>query len=163
TGGATVGDALTDGIEIRVLLLGACVALGLMASLAISGYPWAILAAPVPFAILRQVLTGHFRARHDRTRLTGLFKATLEAHASMGALDVELALMTSAQDLLRSPNATFSCAPPADGELGAALDVRGDTRWLVVSGRPKAEPFDSADQSLLEALVAVGAGALTNA
>ena len=34
--------------------------------------------------ILRQVLAGHFRARHDRARLRGLFDATLDAHRAIG-------------------------------------------------------------------------------
>ena len=162
-GGVRARDAALDGFEIRLMLLGTCVALGLMDALAISGYQWSLIAAPVPFAILRQVLRGHYRARHDRSRLNGLLNAAIEAHASMGAMEVEQALTGSARELLRSPIAMLSEAPPLAGELGAQFAVADGSRWLVVAGRPKAEPFDSADRSLLEALVAIGAGALSNA
>src|SRR5438552_8703968 len=47
--------------------------------------------------------------------------------------------------------------------MAGSLDVPGEPVWLAVSGRSKSEPFDAADRSLLEALAAVGAGALTNA
>ena len=43
------------------------------------------------------------------------------------------------------------------------MSVGGADRWLVVSGRSRAEPFDDADRALLDALAAVGSGALENA
>src|SRR5205807_7279450 len=63
----------------------------------------------------------------------------------------------------RSPPGGDSAQEPGDDGLAVALDVPGQPAWLVVSGRSRAEPFDAADRSLLEALAAVGAGALTNA
>jgi diguanylate cyclase (GGDEF)-like protein/PAS domain S-box-containing protein len=120
--------------------------------------------AGVPFLILRQVLAGHFRARHDRERMQGLFEATLEANRSMGADDVEVAIAGWAQRLLRSAKAELVTERPrTTGTVEPVLAAGVDSRWLVVSGRSKNEPFDSADQSLLEALTAVGAGALANA
>jgi diguanylate cyclase (GGDEF)-like protein/PAS domain S-box-containing protein len=41
--------------------------------------------------------------------------------------------------------------------------VDGVTEWLTLSGRPHAEPFDAADQRLLDALAAVGRSALSHA
>ncbi|HEV3226956.1 MAG TPA: hypothetical protein VGZ52_08980, partial [Acidimicrobiales bacterium] len=75
--GAPLRGALVDGIEIRFLLVAASVALGLLGAIAISAYSWALVVSIVPMLILRQVLAGHFRARHDRTRLLGLLDATL--------------------------------------------------------------------------------------
>src|SRR5438309_387485 len=169
TGASTPRRALIDGVEIRVLLLGVSVIPGLVAALAISAYPSALVLAALPFAAFRQVLAGHFRARHDRARMVGLFNATLDAHRSMGAAEVTSAVQEAARDLLRcptaqlSPTAGHSPQEPGDDGMAVALDVPGQPTWLVVSGRSRAEPFDAADHSLLEALAAVGAGALTNA
>ncbi len=61
--------------------------------------------------------------------------------------------------LPRSPGQRLAPRAP---ELGAPMLVNGQPSWLVVSGRSRTEPFDAADTALLEALGAVGAGALTN-
>ena len=163
TGASTPRRALLDGMEIRLLLLGVSVIPGLVAALAISAHPWALVLAGLPFAAFRQVLAGHFRARHDRTRMVGLFNATLDAHRSMGAAEVTDAVKGAARNLLRCPTAELAGVEPMDSGMAVALDVQGEPRWLTVSGRSKSEPFDAADRSLLEALAAVGAGALTNA
>ena len=162
TSGARWRTALLDGVHVRLMLAGGCVALGLMAALSVSAYPWVVAGTAVPFLILRQVLSGHYRARDDRNRVMGLFQATVDANASMTAVEVERALLGSARELLRSPTAQLSSAESA-GELIAPLSVMGEQRWLTVAGRSKSEPFDAADQSLLDALAAVGAGALSNA
>ncbi|MEY2447335.1 MAG: hypothetical protein QOH79_811 [Acidimicrobiaceae bacterium] len=158
--GAPLRGALRDGLEIRFLLVGASVALGLLSALAITAYSWSLVVALVPMLILRQVLAGHFRARHDRARLRGLFDATLDAHRAIGAGGVPDVLLTSAKSLLRCPSAEFVDSPSGDG-VSVELDAGG--RWLEVSGRSRSEPFDDADRALLEALAAVGSGALTNA
>ena len=163
TGSERFRPALTDGIEINLLLFGACVVLGIGTALAYSSYHWLLVFTGLPFWVLRQVLVGHFRARHDRERLDGLFQATLDANRSISADEVEGALRGAAQELLRCPEARLVDEAPSEETFNASLEVAGQTRWLVVDGRRKAEPFDSADASLLEALAAVGAGALTNA
>jgi diguanylate cyclase (GGDEF)-like protein/PAS domain S-box-containing protein len=169
TGSSSLRRSLIDGVEIRVLLLGVSVIPGLVAALAVSAHPWALVLAALPFAAFRQVLAGHFQARHDRARMVGLFNATLDAHRSMGEAEVTTAVRGAARELLRCPSAELlaSVGPPAtaadDAGMAVTVDVEGEPRWLVVSGRSKAEPFDAADRSLLEALAAVGAGALTNA
>src|SRR5438105_13826888 len=128
-----------------------------------------LVLAALPFAAFRQGLAGHFRARHDRARMVGLFNATLDAHRSMGAVEVTSAVQEAARDLLRCPTAQLAATAgdspqePGDDGMAVALDVPGQPTWLVVSGRSKSEPFDAADRSLLEAIAAVGAGALTNA
>jgi diguanylate cyclase (GGDEF)-like protein/PAS domain S-box-containing protein len=158
--GAPLRTALRDGLEIRLLLVGASVALGLLSALAISAYSWSLVVAIAPMLILRQVLAGHFRARHDRARLRGLLDATLQAHRSItdgGATDV---LLSAARSLLRCSTATL-VDRPTPGGISAELGTDG--RCLEVSGRSRSEPFDDADRALLEALAAVGSGALTNA
>jgi PAS domain S-box-containing protein len=151
-----------DGMEIRVSLVGSCIALATMSSLAVSAYHWSLPVAVLPLLILRQVLKGHFQARHDRARLLGLFDAALEANRSLGEGDVRGTILESARSLLRCPHAAVSSVAPDASQLGVAMLVNGEPSWLIVSGRSRTEPFDAADKALLEALAAVGAGALTN-
>ena len=109
-------------------------------------------------------MTGHYQARHDRSRLIGLFDAALDIHATMGQEAIRHALEDAASELLRSPDAAVVTALPTEAQMSARLRAAVDEeRWLVVSGRSAAEPFDEADRSLLEALTAVGSGALQNA
>jgi diguanylate cyclase (GGDEF)-like protein/PAS domain S-box-containing protein len=154
---------LFDGLEIRTLLFGAAVSFGLVGAMAVSTYSEATVLVGVPFLAFRQTLAGHYRARHDRSRLRGLFDATLEVHRHMGREEVTAALATATSDLLRSPEVAI--VPDVDQERGLAakMSVRGNDRWLVISGRSRAEPFDDADRALLDALAAVGSGALENA
>jgi hypothetical protein len=164
---ATIGaprrKSLLEGIEVRLMLLATGVAVGLPAALAVSTYRWSLPLAVLPLIIVRQVLAGHFEARHDRSRMRGLFDATLEANRSMGDGDVITPVLESAQTLLRCSDAVLSDVEPASGRLSAPLSVNGAPNWLVVSGRSRTEPFDGADASLPAALAAVGSGALTNA
>jgi len=51
---------------------------------------------------------------------------------------------------------------PSSGDLAASMDVGDETLWLRVAGRSQTEPFDEADQTLLEALASVGSIALVN-
>ena len=156
-------QAAKDGVDIRALLLGAGVILGVVSGMTITAYGWALLPAVLPFGVFRQVLAGHFRARHDRGRLNGLFEATLEANRSMTAAEVTAAVSDAAKALLRCAHAELTDTPAAPDAMAVPLKVHGTTKWLTVAGRSKAEPFEDADRSLLEALGAVGAGALTNA
>ena len=160
--GSSWWSAVRDGLAIRVRLLGSCIAVALMSSLAISAYRWSLPLAVLPLIILRQVLAGHFEARHDRERMLGLFEAAVEANRSLGEGEVAAAVLDAARRLLRCPDARVSPTAPDAGELGAPMVVNGESCWLVVSGRSQTEPFDAADQALLETLGAVGAGALTN-
>jgi len=163
TGSNDLRSAVLDGLDVRAGLLLASVTIGLATASSASGHLWFVPLAAAPVLVLRHVLAGHFRARHDRTRMRGLFEATLEANKSFGESDVTVTITNAAQSLLRCSTAQLTDAPPTGDTLGTAVDANGHQRWLVVSGRSPSEPFDSQDASLLEALGAVGAGALTNA
>jgi len=156
-------SSLVDGWQIRVLMLAGSISVATTTALVAAAYPWSLALSVVPLLILRQVLSGHFQARHDRTRLTGLFEATLEANRSMGSGKVSDNILGSARTLLRCPDAELTSHPPGPDQLGATLGFDHDDMWLVVSGRDRQEPFDDADGKLLEALAAVGNAALTNA
>jgi diguanylate cyclase (GGDEF)-like protein/PAS domain S-box-containing protein len=161
-GAAGVRSTLEDGIRIRALLLGAAISLGLISCLAVSAYHYGAFLVLLPFVAFRQALAAQFQARHDRSRLLGLFEATLTVHGAMGSGEVRSLLRDAASRLLRSPEAKVSAKAPADDVMAAPMSVGDAQCWLTVSGRSRSEPFDDADQALLEALAAVGSGALAN-
>ena len=70
-------------------------------------WPMSPCTCPWPSCPSRAALlgTGHFYARHDRTRLRGLFEATLDVNRSMGTEETKAAVLAAAGSLLRSPKA----------------------------------------------------------
>ena len=114
------------------------VAVGLLTALAVSSYRWSLPLAVVPLIIVRQVLAGHFEARHDRSRIRGLFDATLEANRSMGDGDVLTPILESARALLRCSEAVLSDVEPASDVLSAPLSVDGtaDGWWCPAEAAP---------------------------
>ncbi|MHB8437698.1 MAG: putative bifunctional diguanylate cyclase/phosphodiesterase [Acidimicrobiales bacterium] len=160
--GAPWRPSLLDGMDVRVPLDTGSVAVAIPVALAIAAYPWSVPLAVLPLALFRQVLAGHFEARHDRTRLRGLFEATLEINRMMGTAETSEAILRTARDLLRCPDARLSPAGQATGVLRSSLALTDSPLVLDVDGRSRSEPFDVADQALLDALAAVGATALTN-
>ncbi|MHB8592759.1 MAG: diguanylate cyclase domain-containing protein, partial [Acidimicrobiales bacterium] len=161
--GAPWRRAMLDGLDVRLLLSGGSIAVAIPTALVIAAHLWALPLAVIPLLVLRQVLAGHFQARHDRTRLRGLFEATLDINRSMGTDETTAAILSSARELLRCSEAELTDRADQSGTLGARLSLTDNPMLLIVSGRSRAEPFDGADQALLDALAAVGASALTNA
>jgi diguanylate cyclase (GGDEF)-like protein/PAS domain S-box-containing protein len=144
-------------------LAGAGALVGVMLALAISAYPW-VLALSVPGLIVqRRLISARFAALHDHTRMKGLFEVTLEANRGLRHQAVLDTILESARRLLRSPEASLTSQPPALGQLAAPMVVADQQLWLSAAGRRRDEPFDDADRALLNALAAMGSGALTNA
>lgn len=131
-------------------------ALGYVAGLAATvSSPAALLAVP-SMAAMVYVLAEHFRAERDRERAETLFRTAEAAHASIEPEEVADAVAEAARSLLGADAAEVRKQPPADGELGVALDT-SDGRWLVVTGT------DDDPDGLLPAVAAIGASALENA
>lgn len=162
TGAASLRVAATDGLTQRLTLLAAGLVTGASAALAISAYPWAIAGLPLPFLVLRQLVSAHVDARHDRDRLLGLFDSTMSLHTSMSGDIVQGELLAAAGRHLRCPDVRLASSPPLEGGRDSLVAPVAD-QWLVVSGRSSGEPFDSADQRLLDALAAVGDSAISTA
>ena len=164
---ATLGTpwyrTVSGGIKGKLLITWGGVALAVPAALLLANEPMYLPVALLPLVVLRYLGTGHFYARHDRTRLRGLFEATLDVNRSMGTEETTAAVLASAGSLLRSPNATLTTERPEGDGLAAPLQLADRTLWLGVSGRSRTEPFDDADRALIEALASVGAIALANA
>ena len=160
--GANFRTLLFDGLDMRFMLDCGGLIVAVPTALAVASVSWALPFAVLPLIVLRQMLAGHFEARRDHLRLEGLFEATLGINATMGTEETRSAILDSARELLRCSDATLGEGSPGN-ELSTALAVADVPLTLAVSGRSRTEPFDSADQVLLDALAAVGTTALTNA
>ena len=161
--GTSWRTCLLGGLGTRLVQAGSGALAGLLLALTISSYHWSVVLVVPVLLTLRLVLSGHFKARSDRARLQGLFDATLVANSQLRPEDVINHILCTARQLLRCSGAWVSHSPPLPSEMGAAVSIAGDELWLVVAGRQRQEPFDRADRVLLDALGAVGSGALTNA
>ena len=155
---------LASDLPVVSTLAGAGVIVGLILALAIQAHLWA-LALVIPGLVLeRQLISARFAALHDRSRMKGLYEVALEANRGLRQHQAILeTILGAVRGLLRSPGATLTADTPGPGQLAAPMTVAGRQQWLVASGRRRDEPFDDADQGLLQALAAVGSGALTNA
>jgi diguanylate cyclase (GGDEF)-like protein/PAS domain S-box-containing protein len=157
--GASWEAVRPNGVDL--LVTGGVVMVALPTAVVVAANPWLVVPGVVPVVILYSVVAEQFEARRDRVRVRGLFDATLDAHRSMGESEVTASIVSSARALFGCTAAQLSREPRLDGELQARLP--GEELWLTISGRTRTEPYGPADQALLDALAAVGAGALSNA
>ncbi len=160
--GSSWRGALLDGAETRIVFSLGSLVVALTTAVIVSDDPWLLAIAVVPPVILRHVLADQFQARRDRARVKGLFEATLQANRSMGETDVAAAILSSARTLLRCTDASLT-DHQVDGCLQSRVVLPDRHVWLTVAGRSRTEPFDAADQDVLDALAAVCTGALSNA
>ena len=151
---------VVGGIGGKLLVICGSVAIAIPTALLLAHDPKYLPLAVLPLVILRVVGAGHFYALHDRARLRGLFEATLDVNRAKNIDETKTAVLHAASLLLRSPEATLTSAQPEGEDLTTSFEVGGEELWLGVSGRSRTEPFDDADQTLLEALAAVGSIAL---
>jgi diguanylate cyclase (GGDEF)-like protein/PAS domain S-box-containing protein len=152
----------TGDLRLQVTLAGTGALVGVVLAVAIQAHVWAVALA-VPVVVLhRRLISARYTALYDRARMQGLFEITLQANQRLCREAVVETILESVRGLLRSPEATLA-ADPRRGQLAVPMTVAGRQQWLVASGRRRDEPFDDADQGLLQALAAVGSAALTNA
>jgi diguanylate cyclase (GGDEF)-like protein/PAS domain S-box-containing protein len=150
-------------------IVGGSAVIGLVAALALVDRPSLTVLALAPLGVLRVVLVGHVRAHRDRQRLVGLLDATVVITHAVHEQDVREALLGRARELLRCETAELVADSgdlhPPTTVSGIAVQIGFDenAQWLLVDGRAPGEPFDQADRTLLDALGAVGAGALFKA
>ena len=162
--GSAWRDVVLGALDVRLVFNAGCIAIALTTGLLVSMAPWTFPIAVLPPLILRVVLADQFEARRDKVRVRGLFEATLLANRSMGEQEVTRAIVSATRTLLRCPDVALgSQRSDEDGVLQSPMPLPDKHLWLTASGRSPAEPFDGADSSLLEALAAVGSGALSNA
>src|ERR1700722_423185 len=127
--GAGWSEAL-NGRQIQLSLAGAGALLGVILALAIQQHVWAVSLA-VPVVVLeRRLITARFGALYDRARMEGLFEVTLSANRGLQQQEVIDTIVTSARQLLRSPQADLTVAQPDGDELAAPMLVAGQPQWL---------------------------------
>ena len=159
----TPWNEFTNDLPIQMTLAGVGALSGLILALAIQAHLWSLALAIPALVLERQLISARFAALHDRSRMKGLYEATLEANRGLRQQAVLETILGAVRRLLRSPGAMLTADAPGPGQLAAPMIVADRPQWLVASGRRRDEPFDDADRGLLQALAAVGSGALTNA
>jgi diguanylate cyclase (GGDEF)-like protein/PAS domain S-box-containing protein len=161
--GSTWRACLVEDLRVQLALLVSGMLVGCVFAITTNAVPWG-LGVAVPLLItFRVVVAAQFHAYHDRERLQGLFDVTLEANRRLHAGAIQETIVSSAAELLRCGEARLETTPPPPTAMAAPIQTNGSGQWLVVAGRRREEPFDQADRILLDAIAAVGSGALTNA
>lgn len=156
----TTWREFTNDLPVQATLTGAGALAGVILALA---HPWAVALAVPGLVLQRRLISARFAALHDRGRMKGLYEVTLEANRGLRQQAVLETVREAVRRLLRSPGVTLTGDEPAPGQLAAPMTVVGRQQWLVALGRRRDEPFDDADRGLLQALAALGSGALSNA
>jgi diguanylate cyclase (GGDEF)-like protein/PAS domain S-box-containing protein len=156
-------DCVLDdlGVQAAVSFSGAVV--GILLALGLKTDSWATALAVPLLIVMRRLLAAQFKLQRDRSRIRGLFNVTLEANRRLRQEAVLEAILEAAMEQLRCDGADLLERPPEAGEVGSIVEVAGQRHWLIVSGRRREEPFEAADQVLLDTIAAVAQGALTNA
>lgn len=161
--GSTWRACLAEDLPVQLALVVSGMLVGCVVAITTWALPWGLAVAVPVLITFRLVVAAQFNAYHDRERLQGLFDVTLEANRRLQADSILETIVTSARGLLRCPEARLEAEPPAPAAMAAPMQANGKGQWLVVAGRRREEPFDQADRTLLDAIAAVGSGALTNA
>ena len=163
TMGSPWREVLSDDLGSQVALSVTGIIVGVLLALDIHVNAWATALAVPLLLVLRLLVAAHFKARHDRARMQGLFNVTLDANRRLSQEAVLDSVLEAAKEQLRCARAELTTRPPSPDEMAATIDLAGRRQWLTVSGRLREEPFDQADRMLLDAIAAIAKGALTNA
>jgi len=153
----------TADLPLQMKFAGAAALMGVVLALAIQAHLWTLALAIPGLVLVRQLISARYAALHDRARIKGLYEVTKEANSRLRQQAVLDTILDSVRQLLRSPEAALAATDPGASQLAAAMTVAGQQQWLVVSGRRRDEPVEDAERDLLQALAAVGDGALRNA
>jgi diguanylate cyclase (GGDEF)-like protein len=122
---------------------------------------WALLLMAGPIALLTLTTRVLYRAQGDRSRLRELVTAADMAHAASNVDEVVDVLVRQAGAMLRWPRVELRDTEPVEGELGAALVVGGQAKWLVARHRASTA-FRPEDHQALHALVRMVQSVLAN-
>jgi diguanylate cyclase (GGDEF)-like protein/PAS domain S-box-containing protein len=152
-----------DDLPLQMKFAGAAALMGVVLALAMLAHLWTLALAIPGLVLVRQLISARYAALRDRARIKGLYEVTKDANSRLRQQAVLDTILGSVRRLLRSPDAVLAGADPGAGQLAAAMTVAGEQQWLVASGRRRDEPVDAAERDLLQAIAAVGDGALRNA
>ena len=162
------GSSISSALRWRSVPLGlACFVsvdtLGYLAALLQRSQPgWTLLLLLVPVGTILIAVHSVSRAKLAQGRLSGLLEAAIQAPDWADDAQIEVSLLSQAERTLRHSGAVLQEVPAHPPEIGAAILVQGQpVRHLVVRRNGNGQRFDSADQTALEALAAVGASAFS--
>jgi diguanylate cyclase (GGDEF)-like protein/PAS domain S-box-containing protein len=150
-------------LPVQFLLAATGIVIGVIVALAIRAHPWALALAAPAIILQRRLISARYAALYDRARITGLYETALEANRGLREQAVIETITDAVRRLMRSPESALSPDRPEADDLAVAVTVDGQAQWLVASGRRRDEPFEDSDRGLLQAIAAVGDGALRNA
>ena len=162
-GGRRFRDVALPAVPFAILASGVALTSGLLAAVAARQIWWAPLLGLVPLVAVGRILTSLQRAEQDRRRLGGLVRTAEETAGAVAKGSVGESVVAAARELLRVGRAEVRAGRPGPGELGARLTSTGEERWLVVGDRHPLDPFNDADQALLDGMAALASTALDNA
>jgi diguanylate cyclase (GGDEF)-like protein/PAS domain S-box-containing protein len=153
---------LLDGLALRISVWVGSLAVGTAVAAATVDHPHGLAWAAVPITALHVTYAAVVRQRRERTQADALYDAANRIHGTVDSASVRAELLAAASQLLFAgvarvvPRATP--APP--GALRVQLD---EQVALEVADRATGGTWTSGDQKRLQALAAVGRGALANA
>ena len=148
TGSMTLRGFL-EAVDVRLMIVAGGVVVAITTAVIATASIWALPLAILPILTLRHILSGHFEAHHDRERLNGLFRATVDANRTISKDDVTSAILESARTLLRCSDAELVDKPSENDALASPVAMSDQQLWLAVSGRSRTEPFDAASDAAI--------------
>ena len=160
--GAPVRLLLLDGARVRLAVWIGSLALGTLVAALARDHPFGLAVAVAPAALLHLGYAGLVRERRERTQADALYEVANRLHATVDPEVVRRTLVASTQELLFAGKARI-VAPSEPEEPGSLRAALGDGAVLEVSGRATGGAWTAGDASRLQALAAVGSGALANA
>ncbi|HYO39535.1 MAG TPA: EAL domain-containing protein [Nocardioidaceae bacterium] len=123
---------------------------------------WTLVLLAVPLATLLVATRAVTRGAENARRLQVLFDAAVRAQTLSDPRQVVDALVDDARRLLKIRQVDVRTTPPDPAsEIGAPLHDGQRDRWIVAPGRHRARSTSGADQTALEAMVAVSTDAFS--
>lgn len=160
----SLADAAASGLAITVTIEVLAIACGVFVAMVVASHAmeplWLLLAAAVALALSVEISGSD----HARARYRSLVELAVSTDGAATPREAEQAVVTTVASLLHAARAEIRDHPPADDEVGTALDIPGRAAWLVVSHRRGlARPFTRRDRDMLRAAAPLAAAALRDA
>jgi len=162
--------AVAGGLPFRSLLAGmsttelvtlsSSASMGVLAGLAAETQALLAVFVVPPLAVIAFVLKQHARAVRDRRQLDHLLETAAAASQAASSTAVQDVLVDAACTLLHTAEARIQLGPPAADELGSLIQSDQSALWLVARPRAGHKADKGEDQSILDGIAAIGAGAL---
>lgn len=116
-------------------------------------------------AVLTVPIVGSWLVRHNeqqRRSMRALLDAAVATGQAVRSGSAARELTKAADEVLRTQGSRLSRTPPGPGESASVLNPPGGERWLIAGERHRWVRRQSEDETLLDALAAIGDIALRN-